>query len=50
MFKSIDDAVAAYVAKRDEMQADDKIAKARKAEQVGELDKISMWLRDKADE
>ncbi len=50
MFKSIDEAVAAYVARRDEMMADDKIAKARKASQVEDLDKISMWLRDKADE
>ena len=50
MFKSVDDAVRAYVAMRDQMQAEDKAAKARKAEQTEELDKISMWLRDKADE
>lgn len=50
MFKSIDEAIGAYVKTRDQMQADDKVAKAHKAAQVEELDKISMWLRDKADE
>lgn len=49
-FKSIDEAIGEYVALRDELSANRKIWNAKENQYKSDLEKISMWLRDKADE
>ena len=49
-FKSIDDAIGSYVALRDELSINKRAWATKEEEYKGILEKISMWLRDKADE
>lgn len=49
-FKTIDEAIGVYVDVRDELRRHQKKAKEREEELKAFMDKISMWLRDKADE
>lgn len=49
-FKSIDEAIGKFVELRDELTAKKRIWKAEEDADKGELEKIQMWLRDKADE
>lgn len=49
-FKSIDEAIEVYVDTRDALRAHQKAAKQKEEELKEFMDKISMWLRDRADE
>jgi hypothetical protein len=49
-FKSIDEAVSAYVATRDELREKQRAFKVEEKGLDDTLERISMWLRDKADE
>lgn len=49
-FTSIDEAVTAYVKTRDELKDKQRAFKAEEDGIKETLEKISMWLRDKADE
>lgn len=48
-FKSVDEAIEKYVELRDFMSAETKKYNELEAGIKGELEKISMWLRDKGD-
>lgn len=49
-FTSIDEAIKAYVDTRDDLRARQRAFKAEEDGMKEVLEKISMWLRDKADE
>ena len=49
-FKSIDEAIEAYVATRDELRAKQQAFKLEEDAMKLRMEQISMWLRDKADE
>ena len=49
-FKSIDEAIEAYVATRDELRAKQQAFKLEEDAMKVRMEQISMWLRDKADE
>ena len=49
-FKSIDEAIEAYVNTRDELRAKQQAFKLEEDAMKLRMEKISMWLRDKADE
>ena len=49
-FKSIDEAIEAYVATRDELRAKQQAFKLEEDSMKLRMEQISMWLRDKADE
>ena len=49
-FKSIDEAIKAYVETRDELRVVQRDFKAKETGMKDTLERISMWLRDKADE
>ena len=48
--KSIDEAIEAYVATRDELRAKQQAFKLEEDAMKLRMEQISMWLRDKADE
>ena len=49
-FKSIDEAIEAYVNTRDELRAKQQAFKLEEDAMKVRMEQISMWLRDKADE
>ncbi len=49
-FKSIDEAIEAYVNTRDELRAKQQAFKLEEDAMKLRMEQISMWLRDKADE
>ena len=49
-FKSIDEAIEAYVNTRDELRAKQQAFKLEEDAMKANMEQISMWLRDKADE
>lgn len=49
-FKSIDEAIEAYVNTRDELRAKQQAFKLEEEAMKANMEQISMWLRDKADE
>ena len=49
-FKSIDEAIEAYVATRDDLRAKQQAFKLEEDAMKLRMEQISMWLRDKADE
>ena len=49
-FKSIDEAIEAYVSTRDELRAKQQAFKLEEDSMKARMEQISMWLRDKADE
>lgn len=49
-FKSIDEAVESYVKKRDELKSLQSEFKQIEDDRKAELERISMWLREKADQ
>lgn len=48
-FKSIDEAIEAYVNTRDELRAKQQAFKLEEDAMKANMEQISMWLRDKAD-
>lgn len=50
MFETIDQAVSAYVSMRDSLREFQRDFKAEEKRMKDEMEKISMWLRDRADE
>lgn len=49
-FKSIDEAIEAYVNTRDDLRAKQQAFKLEEDAMKANMEQISMWLRDKADE
>lgn len=49
-FKSIDEAIAAYVSTRDDLRQRQQAFKEEETGLKSTMEQISMWLRDKADE
>jgi hypothetical protein len=49
-FKSIDEAIEAYVNTRDELRAKQQAFELEEDAMKANMERISMWLRDKADE